>query len=218
MVFVEDFFNTLQLYNETVLPITVLTYLLGIIIVYLSFKGSKQSSRIISFLLGFLWIWSAIVFFFIFFGPIDVEFLGLTVPGVWYLGGVLYLIQGILFLFCGLVNASLSFGFTWNNYSVLGILMMLYAMAIYPVIGFLTGFNYPRYPVFGAPCPLNIFTIGLLLAANKKVPLFTAIIPLIWAIMGIIPVLVLDVYADIGLILSGIIGLPLIIFHNRKLE
>ncbi len=218
MAFVEDFFNTLQLYNETFLPITVLTYLLGIIIVYLSFKQPKQSSQMISCLLGFLWIWSAIVFFFIFFGPMDVEFLGLTMSGVWYLGGALYLIQGILFLVYGLVKSSLSFGITWDSYSVLGILMMIYAMIIYPAIGFLTGFDYPRYPVFGAPCPLNIFTIGLLATADKKVPPLIGVIPFIWAIVGIMPVLVLSVYADVGLILSGIVGLPLIMFHNRKLE
>ncbi|UCE96641.1 MAG: hypothetical protein JSV51_03325 [Candidatus Bathyarchaeota archaeon] len=217
MGFVEDFFNTLQLYNETFLPITVLTYILGIIIVYLSFKKSKQSSQIASLLLGFLWIWSAIVFFFIYFGPMDIEFLGFTLPGVWYLGGVLYLYQGILFLFFGLVKPSLSFGLTWDTYSILGITLVIYSMLIYPAIGFLTGLNYPRYPVFGAPCPLNIFTLGFLLTANRKTPLIIAVISFIWAIMGIMPILVLSVFADIGLILSGVIGLPLIIIHNRRL-
>jgi len=163
MGFVEDFYSTLQAYNEAVLLITIIAYLLGIAAIYLALKKSNNSSRMISAILGFFWFWSGFVFFIIFFGPMEVEFIGQTMPGIWYLGGVLFIIQGILFLVFGVIRDSLSFRMGWDGNSMLGVILIAYAMIIYPIIGLLTGFSYPRYPVFGTgPCPLTLFTLGFL--------------------------------------------------------
>ena len=218
MGFVEDFFVTLQTYNETILPITLIAYLLGIFAIYLCASRSGRSSKMVSLILAFLWFWSGIVFHIVFYGPVDVEILGQMMSGVWYVSGVLFLVQGLLFLVLGVAKSSLSFGLTEDSYSITGAIAVTYALMFYPLIGLLTGYNYPRYPLFGAPCPVNIFSVGVLLWADRKVPSYVAIIPLIWSVMGLMPVLVLGVWADIGLILSGIIGVPLILFHNRKLD
>jgi hypothetical protein len=217
MSFIDDFFSTLQSYNETFLPMTIFTFLLGVFIVYLAVRKSKNSGKIISVLLSFLWIWSGAVFFIVYYGPIDAEFLGLTLPGVWYLGGILFLIQSFLFLYFGVVKSSLSFEFNAGLSSIVGALLIVYAMVIYPLIGFLTGYSYPRYPIFGtAPCPLTIFSIGLLLWSDRKMPLVIVVIPFIWALMGIMPVLALNIWADIGEVFSGIIGLSTILYRNLK--
>ncbi len=219
MGFVEDFYSTLQTYNETVLSVTIITYLLGIIAIYLTLKKSENSSKMISTILSFLWIWSGIVFFIIFFGPMEVEFLGQTMPGIWYLGGALFIIQGILFLVFGVIRDSLSFGMAGDGNSVIGVILITYSMIVYPIIGFLTSFSYPKYPVFGTgPCPLTIFTLGFLQWTDRKMPIIIAIIPFVWSLMGIMPILALDVWADVGLMLSGIIGFPLILYHNSKLS
>jgi hypothetical protein len=100
----------------------------------------------------------------------------------------------------------------------MGAVLVVYAMVIYPIVGFLTGFSYPRYPVFGiAPCPVTIFTLGLLQWLDKKTPTLVAIIPLIHAVLGIVPILVYSIWADVGLFFSGVVGFPLILMRNRKL-
>lgn len=219
MGFAEDFYSTLQTYNETVFPITLITYLLGIIAIYLALKKSNSSSKMICAFLSFLWIWSGIVFFIIFYGPMEAEFLGQTMPGIWYMGGALFIIQGVLFLVFGVTRGSLSFKMGSNGNSVVGIILIGYAMIIYPIIGFLIGFSYPRYPVFGTgPCPLTIFTLGFLQWTDRKMPIFIAIIPFVWSLMGVMPILELDIWADVGEMLSGIIGFPLILYHNSKLS
>lgn len=219
MSFVDDFYSTLQSYNEAFWYMIITTFLLGFVVVYLAARKSKSSSKVISAILSFLWIWSGIVFFIIYYGPMDAEFLGLVLPGVWYLGGILFLLQGFLFLILGLVKSSLSFRLGSDWISVVGALMVVYAMVIYPIIGFLTGYGYPRYPVFGiAPCPLTIFSIGLFQWSDRKMPIAIAAIPFIWALMGIMPVLALNVWADIGELLSAIIGFPLVLYHNSKLS
>lgn len=214
---VEDFFNTLQVYNELLFPIILLTYLLGLVAVYLVSRKSSQASKFISCILGFLWLWSGLVFNMLFYGPSDVEVLGLTVTGMWYFAGGLFALQGLLFIIFGALKNAFSFRLDTSSYSVGGAILVVYAMALYPLIGLLTGYAYPRYPVFGsAPCPVTIFTLGLLLWTDREVPLVVAAIPVIWGIMGVVPVLVLSIYADIGLIVSGVIGLPLILLHNRR--
>jgi hypothetical protein len=219
MPFVDDFYNTLHAYNETFWPITIITFLLGVIAVYLAARKSKSSGKLISFILSFLWSWSGIIFFILSYGPMDVEFLGLTMPGVWYLGGVLFLIQGLLFLIFGWLKSCLSFEFAGDGFSLVGTMMVIYAVAVYPTIGFLTGYGYPRYPLFGtAPCPLTIFTLGFLHWGDRKLPLTILIIPFVWSLTGIMPIIVLDVWADIGELISGIIGFPLILLHNSKLR
>ena len=219
MGFIDDFYRTLQSYNETFWPMIIITFLLGIVVVYLAARKSGSSSKVISAILSFLWIWSGIVFFIIYYGSMEVEFLGLVMPGVWYLGGVLFLFQGVLFLIFGVVKSQLSFRLGGDWLSVVGALMIVYAMVIYPVIGFLTGYGYPRYPVFGvAPCPLTIFSLGLFQWSDRKMPIAVVLIPFIWALMGIMPVLALNVWADIGELLSAIIGLPLVLYYNSKLS
>jgi hypothetical protein len=217
--FVEEFFVTLETYNETVFPVTILTFILGLAAIYLVSRKSNQASRFVSFILSFLWLWSGIIFHILFYGPSDVEFLGLTMSGIWYFSGVLFIIQSLLFMIYGIVKNALSFSLDLSPCSIVGAIFVTYSMVIYPLIGLLTGYAYPKYPIFGSsPCPVTIFTLGLLLWTNKKVPLLVAIIPFIWGIMGMMPVLVLSVYADIGLILSGIIGFPLILLHNRNIK
>ena len=62
--------------------------------------------------------------------------------------------------------------------------MIVYAMLLYPAIGALAGQSYPAVPVFGvAPCPLVIFTFGVLLLADP-LPLRLLIVPLLWSLVG----------------------------------
>jgi len=219
MSFIDDFYNTLQSYNETFWPMLIITFLLGVAVIYLAARKSSSSNKAISAILSFLWIWSGIVFFIIYYGPINAEFLGLMMPGVWYLGGILFLTQGVLFLVLGVVKSSLSFKLSGDWFTIVGALIVVYAMVIYPVIGLLTGYGYPKYPVFGiAPCPLTIFSLGLFQWSDRKMPIVIVLIPFIWALTGIMPVLALNVWADIGELLSAIIGLPLILYQRSKLS
>ncbi|MGY5865684.1 MAG: DUF6064 family protein [Candidatus Thorarchaeota archaeon] len=58
-----------------------------------------------------------------------------------------------------------------------------------------------------APCPVTLLTICLLLWSDAKPSLPLMFIPIFWALMGIVPVLFYEVYADIGTILAGIVAL-----------
>jgi hypothetical protein len=92
-------------------------------------------------------------------------------------------------------------------------------MIIYPVIGIFLGHGYPNSPCFGiAPCPATIFTFGLLLWTDKKVPKYVLIIPLLWSFLGPIAAMKLGIREDIGLLVAGVTGTVLLIVRDRAAD
>jgi len=197
-------------YNQAIWPMQVIACLLGVLAVLWAIKRIKYSDNIILLILSFFWLWGGFVLCIIFFAPDYKAF---------YIIGGLGIIQGILFLFYGLRSHKLLplFTFRTDMYGIIGAIYILYALILYPVIGYLTGYPYPNYPIFGvAPCPVCIFTFGLFLWTRKSLHMGILVIPLIMSISGIFPI-ILGLYADIGLVIGGIGGFFLVL-QNRRLQ
>jgi hypothetical protein len=195
-------------YNLAIWPMQVLAYVLGLVALFFALKPSRYSSRIISGILSFLWLWTGIVFFPLYFGPIYTPAYGF---------GVLFIIQGLVFL-ASVLKPRLSFGFKGDVYSIVGLLFILYAMIGYPAVGYFLGHIYPHTPPFGlTPCPGTVFTFGLFLLTDKKVPKLFLIIPLLWALGGVLPVSV-GILEDVGLIISGVLGTAMIVYRDRRTQ
>jgi hypothetical protein len=203
---IEQFLEIFKLYNEKVFPIQIIFYLISIVAIYLLIKPSSKSDKIISSILAFFWIWMGVVYNLIFFTAINKAA---------YLFGGIFILQGILFLFLGVFNNKLSFRYSSDIYGVTGIVMILFALIIYPALGYFLGHIYPSSPTFGLPCPTTIFTFGILLFTKKRCPIIIVIIPLIWSIIGFTAVFNFRVFEDTGLLVSGIITFTLIILHTR---
>lgn len=203
----EALLDTFEKYNLAIWPMQVFAYVLGIVALVFAIKRTGYSSRIITDTLSFLWLWTAIGFFLLYFGPV-------YTPA--YAFGVLFLIQGGIFL-ANMLKPRISFGFKGDVYSIIGMLFIAYAMIGYPVFGYFLGHLYPQSPPFGlTPCPATVFTFGLLLMTDKKVPKLFLAIPLLWAVGGFLPVSV-GILEDIGLIISGVLGTALILYRDRKI-
>jgi hypothetical protein len=216
MVSVEQFFELIRIYNNTYWPLIGITYLLGIIILYYSYSKTESSDKIISGILAFLWIWAGLVFWIGTFGSYPFSIFDFTLTGIWIMLGILFIIQGCFFIYFGIVKPSLSFSFEMKSHVYLGFLFILYAMLIYPLIGFFTEHPYPGYPIFGiAPCPVVIFTFGLFFWTNKEVKPIILLIPFVYSLSGILPLLIYGVLADLGLIIIGVIGFIVIINRDR---
>ena len=61
--------------------------------------------------------------------------------------------------------------------------VVIYTLVLYPAIGYFAGLRYPAAPTFGVPCPITIFTFGVLMLL-PSVPRITFVIPVIWALIG----------------------------------
>lgn len=202
----EQLLDLFAVYNERVWPMQIVAYLLGVAGFVLAFRKSNLSSRLIPAILAFFWLWVAFVFWL----P---NALGGFTPG--YLFAGFFLIQGLLFLI-QVVRPKLVFGYQASLAVWLGIFFMLYALVGYPLLGVLVGHVYPYAPPFGlTPCPLITFSFGLFLLTVQKVPNGLMIIPFCYALSGILWAS-MGVWEDIGMVLSGLLGIGLIWARDAK--
>ncbi len=204
---IDAFLALLAGYNEHIWPLQIVACLLGILSVYLAVRTFKHSSKMISTVLSFFWLWTGLVFCILYWGPS-------YTPA--YPFGVLWIAQGIFFLVSGVLRSDVSFKFRSGPYSVLGLVFILYGLAGYQVFGYFIGH---RYPIFFAPglvpCPTNAFTIGVLLLTDNKLPKYMTIIPFLWSLSGVVPVSK-GILEDIGMIVFGVLGVVLIWMRDRK--
>jgi hypothetical protein len=97
----------------------------------------------------------------------------------------------------------------------MGLAFTLFAMVLYPLLGWLAGHGWPRSPVFGVtPCPTAIFTWGLLLLVHGRTPLRLTVIPLIWSLIGGSAAWLLKVPEDASLPVAALAGFMLILWKN----
>jgi len=204
---VEQFLDIFRNYNDTVFPMQVIFYVISVIVIYLTIKPTSKSDRIISGILAFLWLWMGVVYHLIFFTAINKAA---------YLFGAIFILQGILILTFGVFQNKLSFKFRSDIYGFAGAILILFALILYPVLGHALGHSYPSSPTFGLPCPTTIFTFGLLLLSDKKCPIAILIIPFIWSVIGFTAALNFGIVEDTGLLVSGLLTLPMLLMKNKK--
>lgn len=194
MPFTEDqFLNIFSEYNLSVWPLQVLFNLIAISAVFVLLKSFSFTNKFVNLVLSFLWLWMGLVYHIIFFSEIN--------PAA-YIFGSLFIIQSFLFLFFGVFKSKLTF----TKANTIGIILILFALFIYPFLGILFGHIYPGNPTFGLPCPTTIFTFGILLFTDRKIPFYLYLIPFLWSLIGFTAALNLGIYEDTGLLITGITG------------
>jgi hypothetical protein len=210
----EDFLGVFSKYNQTVFPFQFIFYLSGVIIVILLLNPTLRSSRIVSFILSFFWIWMGLVYFFTFFSAIN--------PAA-YLFGTFFLLEGAFFLYHGVFLEKLLFKFHHDKNGISGLILVLFSLVGYPVLNYVFGHSYPTLPTFGLPCPTTIFTFGILLQNDRKLPFSIYIIPLAWSLIGFTAAFKFGIIEDSALLVSALLTLFLVIIrtkpiHNKTLQ
>ncbi len=204
----EQFFDVFERYNTVIWPIQLIAYGLGTGAVALSLFRSRYADMTIAAVLAAMWCWIGIVYHFMYFSRIN------PLAPVF---GLLFIAQGLLFQWEGVLRKRLMFQARPNAAGALGGLLIIYSMALYPLIGYLAGHGFPRSPGFGVtPCPATIFTLGLLLLTCRRVPGHLLIIPVLWALVGTFAALSLGVYEDLGLTAAALIAAPAIVLKDRR--
>jgi hypothetical protein len=202
----EQFMEVLRNYNTSVWPIQIVFYLLGILALILLIRKNKFSDRLIFSILTCYWLWIGIVYQLMFFT---------TINKAAYFFSFIFILQGIIFLFIGVLRPSVSFEYKKDMYGIMGWIFVIYALIIYPILGYGLGHVYPNSPTFGLPCPTTIFTFGLLLFVSTRISYMVLILPVLWSIIGFFASLLFGIYEDIGLLLAGLIGTALLFVKNR---
>jgi hypothetical protein len=146
--------------------------------------------RAVFALLAIHWVWSGLVYHFVYFQEINPAariFAALFVVEGLILAGARQPPEGVPFRpnARGLIAAAFVFG---------GLL--------YPAAGFAFGLHYPRMPLFGVPCPTTLVTAGWLVAAAGS-SRFAKIVPILWCVVASSAAITLGIRADLALIAAG---------------
>lgn len=202
----EAFFANFTQYNLLIWPAQPIAYLLGLVVLALTLRPVAGGGRIIALVLAVAWLWIGAVYHGLFFARID------DAASVF---SIVSFAQGLLFVRSAL-RGDLKVRAGGDALGWLGLGLAVFAMAVYPLLGWLAGHGWPRAPMFGvAPCPTTIFTMGVLLMARPRAPLYLLPIPVLWSLVGGSASLLLGMPEDIALPIAGVGGFALILWKRR---
>ena len=196
-----QFFDVFRQYNEAVWPAQIALTVLAIAAVGLCIWRRPRSDRLISGILGLLWAWTGIAYHLIHFTAINKAAFGF---------GAVFLVGSGAFLWTGVLKGQLAFTSTKTIDRVLGAILLVYALLVYPALSAMLGHPYPTLPTFGLPCPTTIFTIGMLCFLAAPFPRYILVAPLLWSAVGSQAAFLFGVYADFGLLVAGIVAVYLL--------
>jgi hypothetical protein len=159
------------------------------------------SSVALSAVLGVLWAWIAVAYHLAFFArisPAAYGFAALSAAGA------------AVFVWQGVVRRRLTFRWVPGPKALAGVVLVAFALMVYPIWSAYAGHPYPATPTFGLPCPTTIFTIGLLCFAVQPTPRSPLLVPLLWCLVGAQAAFLLGVQPDLGLIAAAVVGMGLL--------
>lgn len=193
----EQFLGVFMAYNTAIWPLQIVTFALGLIVVVALWRMWPIVGRLVPAILAVLWAVNGVGYHALFFATINPFAL---------LFAMFFIAQAILFALSALPPKGLRFeiGREWRT--AWGAVFVIYALAIYPLIGIWAGHGLMKGPIFGvAPCPTTIFTLGLLFMARGSWVAWLAIIPFLWSLIGLAAAWQLGIPEDIALPVAGIV-------------
>jgi hypothetical protein len=201
----EQFLQVFASYNTDVWPAQVIAY--GVAAAMLLALANGRS-RLVGAGLAMMWLWTGIAYHWLHFSAIN--------QAAWAFGA-LFVLEAALLL-AATMRDQLRFAARGGALRVAGWGLITFATLVYPLLGLWTGQSYPATPTFGiTPCPLTIFTFGLLLLARAPVPWWILVVPVLWSLIGGTAAFLLQVPQDAVLLASGLASVPMLL-HRRRLR
>ncbi|WP_051320710.1 DUF6064 family protein [Cupriavidus sp. amp6] len=205
----DEFARVFVDYNLGVWPAQVVAYLLGGVAIAALVRHRRGTDRTISTILAAMWIWTGIGYHWLYFSAINKAAI---------VFGAAFVLQGILLGYAGL-RGRLTFGSSSRPTAWLGWALLVYVVILYPLIGALAGHAYPAMPMFGiTPCPVTLFTFGMLLLTVVSVPRWLLIVPFLWSLIGGSAAFLLGIPQDWPLVLSGAVTVALVVLRDRRMR
>ncbi|MFY3742294.1 DUF6064 family protein [Anaeromyxobacter sp. Red801] len=201
----QQLLDAFEQFNGAVWPMPLVAYALALLALVLAVRGGRGASAGTALVLAFLWAAAAA------FHASAFARVSSLAPAF----AAAFVVQAVLFATAS-VRGWLSFHARPGGLTTAGLSLMLYAAAVYPLVGALAGHAYPRAPAFGVtPCPNTIFTLGLLLLTDRPVPRRLLVVPFLWSLMGIPAALELGMTEDLPLPFAGVLATGLLLGRDR---
>jgi hypothetical protein len=194
----QQFLDNFAAYNLAIWPSQALALGLGLLCIGLLLVRKPMASRIIALILALLWLATGIGYHLFFFTRIN---------GAAYGFALLFLVQAGLFARAAYLGHRLHFGVKPGINLGLGVLLVVYAIVVYPFLSIELGHGFPLMPMFGVtPCPTVLFTWGMLLLTVKPVPRYFLAMPFLWSVIGGSAAFLLGMVQDWPLLIGGFLA------------
>lgn len=197
----EQFYAVFGEYNTTLWPAQVFLLVLAAVAVVLVVVPRRRSGVGVSAILAFLWAWLGLAYHLVFFTSISPPAYGFAAVSV---------AGALVFLWQGVVRRRLEFRWVGGARGTIGLMLVAFALGVYPAWSYLAEHHYPETPTFGLPCPTTIFTLGLLAFMVRPYPRSPLVAPVLWSFVGAQAAFLLAVPQDLGLAVAGVVGIVLI--------
>jgi len=204
---VEQFFGVFREYNTAVWPAQWLLFIMALAAIAGALRPRPWSGVAVSAILGFLWAWIAVAYHLAFFtriSPAAYGFAALSMAGA------------AVFIWQGVIRRRLAFKWVPGPRATAGVVLIVFALVVYPAWSTYAGHPYPAMPTFGLPCPTTIFTIGLLAFAVPPTPRSPLVVPLLWCVVGAQAAFFLGVRPDLGLVAAAAAGIGLLVTAGQR--
>lgn len=204
-----QFFAVFEAYNAAIWPAQIVAYGLAIVAVAALARPGTATDRIICTILAVMWIFTGVAYHWLHFAAINRAAM---------IFGLAFVAQGAVFLVAGTVLNRIRFAAGRTVRAAVGAAFILYATALYPLLGAAFGHVYPDAPAFGVtPCPLTIFTFGCLLLVRARLRWWLLAIPVSWSLVGGSAAFLLGVPQDWMLLASGMVTVGLLAMARPRL-
>lgn len=174
-----------------------MAYLVGAAALVFALRGGRLADRVVAAALAAMWLWTGAAYHLLHFAAVN------PAAGLF---GIAFLLQGLLFLGAAVSGRPLAFKAIRGGWRCgFGLFLVAYAAVLYPLLGRLAGHRWPEVPSFGVtPCPVTIFTFGVLLLSAARVPVWLLVVPALWSVIGGSAAVLLAVPQDWMLLLGGL--------------
>jgi uncharacterized protein DUF6064 len=171
------YYRLIERYNAAVWPAHILMLALGAGLLWMLLRPTPGRSRAVAALLAALWAWVAWAFVWRRYATINWA----AMYFVW-----LFAIEAVLLGWLGVVRNGLPFRAGKSTASVTGVVLLAFAVFVYPLLAPAAGWDWRQAEVFGiAPDPTVIGTLGILLIAESRARTGLLVVPgLLVAISG----------------------------------
>ena len=166
------YYRLFELYNADVWPLQVGTLAAGFAILFLTVRSTAWSGRAVAAMLTALWLFVAWAFLLQRYDPINFAARYFAVG---------FALQAALLFWAGVIRDRLR-ATTGTIAGKIGIAMIVYAVALHPLIAPLSDRPWTQAEIFGlAPDPTVIATLGVIVAAARP-NWHLLLLPLLWCV------------------------------------
>lgn len=206
----EVYLALMEQYNTSVWPAQLAAWLMGALAIALIARPSRMASVIVCMILAAFWIWAGIAFYWRVLSPL--YFAAPVIAG-------LFALQGFFCIYVAVRRDDLIFRLSYGVAGWVGIALLASAIAVYPLLCVLAGLDWIQMAMFGVTAPSTaLFTLGVLLLAEPRIPWGVGIIPFLWTLYAGYVAWALPMSHDYTLPAAGLVALMAALHKARHLK